>query len=93
MPTPTVEDAIELLTDRQHVVPGQTGARSLVEVRASAIRLLLHQRGADDDTARGLIVQAVDRLGGKVAVEHRRGGLRADGPVMRSQFRVWVPAY
>ena len=90
MPTPTVEDAIELLTDRQYIVHA-AGARATaaeVEVRAELISGELCRRGANLAQARALIVRAVERLGGQATLYEQRwhpipgGNVNAFPPVL-----------
>ena len=86
---PTLEDAIELLTDPANMQPH--AGREFAEVRTGKVNRQLQQQGASEDAARLLILQAAERpLGGGISVEQRPGGLRADGPRSYSQFRAWV---
>jgi hypothetical protein len=74
VPTPTVEDAIELLTDPEYAVhaAGSRATAAEVEVRAELIAGELCRRGADLAEARALIVQAVERLGGEATMYEGR---------------------
>jgi len=61
-------------------------------MRAGAIVNALVALGADDEiTARILVMEAAERLGGASAFTQHQGGNRAGGPVVRSRLRIWIP--
>jgi len=87
---PTIADAIELVTSRSYATGRTTD--DPVQMQASAIVRLLQERGAEDEmAARALVREAADRCGGRTAIAHREGGMRAGSPAVRAEFALWMP--
>jgi hypothetical protein len=81
--TPTVDDAMALLTDRQYIVARTT--TPLLEVGTAVLRVL-QGNGASEAEARTLVVQAADRLCGHVEVTQHPSGHH-----IRDEFHIYVP--
>jgi hypothetical protein len=82
---PTEADAIRLMTDRTDVLRSALGAK-LVEIDAVGVMLRLMHRGATEQQAWDLMLQALKRVGGRYSIETER---RPDGSVDCDR-RVWV---
>ena len=75
MAAPTLEDALRLLTDPDNEARGPR-VRGMAEMRGSDTIGGLEAMGADVATAKKLILEALDQIGGRFEIEHRqRAGL------------------
>jgi hypothetical protein len=91
---PTIDDALELVTDPTYRVRIGPTTHDPVEMRAGAIVARLVQLGAEDEVAaRILVTKAAQRVGGQTGLSHRQRGLRSGrGPDLPAEFWLRVPA-
>jgi hypothetical protein len=84
----TVEDAIEVLTDRANLASfGETGS-AWRAVNDSLVLRELRRRGESEAAARNLCLEALERLGGRIEQQTRTGGLQA-GRQRQHRLEVW----
>jgi hypothetical protein len=65
MAKPTVDDAIELLTDPGFRAPGQPSDARFIHIAGNRVLAELQNRGASEEQAQGLVQQALRQLGGE----------------------------
>ena len=85
---PTVKDAIEVVTDPANVDEFSDRHSDLRAVNVKRAIKALRDQGAGKGTARTLISEAINELGGRVDSEVRASG-RAAGPDAKSSEPVW----
>jgi hypothetical protein len=83
----TIEDAVQLVTDREYVVQPASPSEKLHELQVGRIVETLLERGAvSHDDARELLHEAVEGLGGRSEVLHPTGD-----PAQPGEVRLWIP--
>jgi hypothetical protein len=84
----TLNDALELVSDRDYVARWGSSTSAMRELHVGLIVEELKRRGAfSDDHAQTLARKAVERLGGQTSVIHRVENARPPG-----ELRLWIPA-
>jgi hypothetical protein len=93
---PTVEDAIDLLTDRANQAMGLP-VDGMVEMRAHATIGRLEEMGASNERARQLIKEALEHLGGELIdnplprPETQEADQASSGVGHQRDVRIFVP--